>query len=96
MPEQKTANISIESLESFDNGQFEIVFNIETVGCIQSHCAGFDATMNGDNNSEIYSFAGWAEGDSDSESFTITRTGTLGYKLVSVSDIESPEILCYP
>lgn len=73
MTMEKKAKISLKTITPVD-GRYMVVFNVETPGCIQSNCAGFDATLvYADGSESIYSFAGWATGDTDSDRFEISR-----------------------
>jgi hypothetical protein len=94
-----SALITLDSFNSFENGYFDIVFNIETPDCFSSACAGFQATLliddNGVNRSVIRNFAGWSAGESMSNSFKITRSeGISSGILIDVIDISNPEIVC--
>lgn len=93
------ANIQVININSFENGQYDIDFNVETIGCEHSACSGFDVTFVLENNGETFyetqNIAGWADGDSNSENFLISRSGSTNGILTDVINIQSPEFDCY-
>jgi hypothetical protein len=95
------ASISVGSINTVDDGQFEIEFNIETGDCESSACSHFECTLieegyDGESLSESVAFAGWSSGESGSSSFTITRSGSLsGRRIIEISNIEQADYLCF-
>lgn len=95
---QSSAQITAMDISGFQSGYFEIRFDVDTHGCQNSSCAGFDATLefqkDGELFQELYSFEGWSVADTGSATFSITRTGSRAGVLVDVLNISSPFISC--
>lgn len=93
------ANIQVVNINSFENGQYDIDFRIETIGCEHSSCSGFNVTFVLENNNEtsyeVQSIGGWADGDTNSENFMIRRSGSTNGILTDVINIETPEFDCH-
>lgn len=98
LPKVDTASIRLSSINTIEGGFFDVTFSVDTGLCSNSACAGFDATLvledNGQIYEELYSFDGWAVGDTGTSIFQIAKSGTRNGTLVDVVNIESPEIVC--
>lgn len=91
--------ISVLNINSFENDQYDIDFNIITSDCNYSACSGFDVTFvlekDGQEFNEIQNIAGWSSGDTNSSTFILTRSGNANGILSDVINIQNPEFECF-
>jgi Clostridium epsilon toxin ETX/Bacillus mosquitocidal toxin MTX2 len=97
--EAANANIRLISLNSTIDF-FEAIFEVDTGVCTISACSGFDATLvfeleDGQRTNSSHSFAGWSQGETNSQIFSITRNGVPAGVVVDIIDIETPVFECY-
>lgn len=91
------AEIRSVTLNAIDD-DFDVLFEVTTLGCFHSSCGHFDATLvmeiDGAEQRVPYTFEGWSVADSGSDVFYIWRHGSRGGLVLDIVDIESPIIVC--